>query len=229
MDYDSDSVFPVNKTGRDSEVRNLTRHGKVTEVLEDPEQVQALGPCVRVQYLDKEGLISKFLPVKQNGSRSTSSFYCPKVGDDVSVTMLPNGNEDGFVDGSFYNAGNPPPITDPDTRHIKFNDGTVIEYTEKAPAGVLKRGTAAGGAGSGTFTFNSVGPMVITTSGPISIKAGGAITIEASSITLKAGTITLDGNVHVTGSLTVDGAVDFKAGGKIAPHLTNTDGSGGGS
>jgi phage baseplate assembly protein V len=202
MDYDSDSVFPVNKTGRDSEIRNIFRHGKVTEVLVDATQV-----CVRVQYLDKDGLISKPLPVKQFGSRSTSAFWCPKVGDDVSVTMLPNGDEDGFVDGSFYNTGNPPPIVDPNTRHITFADGTIIEYAEGPPA------SGRAGGGGGTFKF--------TSAGPINIICGMAV--------IQAATITLQADVHITGALTVDGYTTLNQGGIAKPKMTNSDGSGNGS
>jgi phage baseplate assembly protein V len=202
LDYESDSVFPVNKTGRDSEIRNMLRHGKVTQVLCDKTQV-----CVRVQYLDKDGLISKPLPVKQFGSRSTSSFWCPKVGDDVSVTMLPNGDEDGFVDGSFYNTGNPPPITDPNTRHITFADGTIIEYAE---------------TGS-TFTFKS--------SGPLNINCGTATITCSGQATIKASTIVLDAtDVKITGKLWVDQMKPYAAGEIMSnPHVKNFDGSGNGS
>lgn len=181
MDFDTQNVFPRNKTGRDSEIRNMFRHGKVTEVLVDQTQV-----CVRVQYLDKDGLISKPLPVKQFGSRSTSTFWCPKVGDDVSVTMLPNGSEDGFVDGSFYNTGNPPPTTNPNSRHIKYADGTVYDFSEGQPEG---QGRSSGG---GSLTF--------TSSGPITIKCGNLI--------ITADTLTLIGNVKIQGDLAVDGKID---------------------
>jgi phage baseplate assembly protein V len=215
MDYDSDSVFPRNRTGRDSEIRNGVRGGKVVETLCDETQV-----CCRVQYLDKDGLVSKPLNVKQFGSRSTSSFWCPKVGDDVNVVMLPNGDEEGYIDGSFYNTGNPPPITDPDTRHVTFADGTIIEYTEKAKPGVVKRGTAAGGAGSGTLMINSVGP--------INIKCAGVCYIEAPIVIIKAGSITLDSDVTITKTLTVQGTTSLQLA-SANPHCTNTDGSGNGS
>ena len=202
MDFDTENVFPRNKTGRDAEVRNMFRHGKVTEVLVNKTQVN-----VRVQYLDKSGLVSKPLPVKQFGSRSTSSFWCPKVGDDVSVTMLPNGSEDGFVDGSFYNTGNPPPIVDPNTRHITFADGTVIEYAE---------------SGS-TFTFKSSGPLNINC-GSANITCSGTAIIKASQVTLDAA------NVLITGKLHVDQMVPYAAGEILStPHVKNADGSGNGS
>lgn len=182
-------------------MRNMFRQGKVTEVVCDKTQVSC-----RVQYLDKQGLISKPIPVKQFGSRSTSAFWCPKVGDDVSVTMLPNADEDGFIDGSFYNTGNPPPITDPNTRHITFADGTVMQYSE----------------GNSTLTINSKGPISVVTAGSVVIQGG-------STVTVKAGTIILQGNVQITGTLQVQGFTTLSAGGQASPKIVNTDGSGGGS
>lgn len=174
MDYDSDSVFPRNKTGRDSEIRNGSRHGKVTEVICDETQV-----AVRVQYLDKDGLISKPLPVKQFGSRSTSSFWCPKVNDDVSVTMLPNGDEDGFVDGSFYNTGNPPPIVDPNTRHITFADGTVIEYAETGST------------------------LKIDAKGPVNLVSAGTVSIRCVNLNI-TGNVNITGQLHTTQEINSD-------------------------
>jgi phage baseplate assembly protein V len=217
MDYDSDSVFPVNKTGRDSEIRNLLRHGKVTEVLVDETQV-----CVRVQWLDKKGLISKPLPVQQFGSRSTSSFWCPKVADDVTVMMLPNGSEDGFVIGSFYNTGNPPPIIDPDTRHVTYADGTTMEYRESLPA-IIKDGIQIRAGRQGQLTINSPNPISITCSSATIICSGNA--------NIKASTILLDApNTKITGMLWVDDIKPYQKSETTGhPHVKNEDGSGNGS
>src|SRR5262249_7890472 len=123
----------------------------------------------------------------------------------VAVTMDPNSDSSGFVDGSFYNTGNPPPILDPNSRHITFADGTVIEYAE---------------AGS-TFTFTSAGPL--------NISCQTATETCSGDCTIKAPNITLDGAVHITKTLTVDGASSLKGGGTATPKLSNSDGSGGGS
>lgn len=160
----------------------MSRNGKVIEVLCDKTQV-----CCRVQYLDKSGLISKPLPVKQFGSKSTQAFWCPKVGDDVHVTVLPNGHEEGFIDGSFYNTGNPPPIVDPNTRHITFADGTIIEYAE---------------SGS-TFKFISQGPVNIDCQ-TATITCSGQATVKGSAITLD-GPTTIKGNLVVQGNVTNTG------------------------
>ena len=127
MDVDSQNAFPRTKIGRDHQVRDQFRHGMVIDRKFDKER----GPLVRVQYMDKQGLISYWLPIKQFGSRKTAHVYTPKIGDHVNVNMLANGSEDGFIDGSFFNKKNPPPEVDIDTRHFLTEDGTIIEYREK--------------------------------------------------------------------------------------------------
>ena len=141
------------------------------------------GPLVRVQYLDKQGLISQWLPVKQFGSRLTVHTYVPKIGDDVNVNMLANGSEDGFVDGSFFNMGNPPPEgVDIDTRHFKSEDETVIEYREK----------------DSTFNLNDK-------NGPAYVKATSVFVTADLLIHLKAPTIILEGFVDHKGDMVTTG------------------------
>lgn len=172
MDFDPTTVFPRSKIGRDHQMRDAFRHGKVIERKLD----EKLGPLVRVQYLDKQGLISRWLPVKQFGSRATLHCYCPKIGDDVNVNMLPNGSEDGFVDGSFFNKGNPPPEgLDIDTRHYATEDGTIIEYRET----------------DSTFRLDVGGATART--GPKAGKAGGG------------GSIIIVGDIEHTGNMTTSG------------------------
>src|SRR6266850_1592459 len=142
MDVDSRNAFPRTKIGRDHQVRDQFRNGMVIDRKFDKDR----GPLVRVQYMDRQGLISYWLPVKQFGSRKTAHVYTPKIGDHVNVNMLANGSEDGFVDGSFFNKKNPPPQgLDIDTRHFATEDGSIIEYREKDSTFNLD----ASGAGNG--------------------------------------------------------------------------------
>jgi phage baseplate assembly protein V len=165
MDVDSRNPFPKTKIGRDHQVRDGFRNGMVIERKFDKER----GPLVRVQYMDRQQLISYWLPVKQFGSRKTAHVYTPKIGDHVNVNMLQNGSENGFVDGSFFNKKNPPPDVDIDTRHFMTEDGTIIEYRETdstfnldATGAVARTGPRAGGIGGGT---------VLVTAGLVHIKA----------------------------------------------------------
>ena len=179
MDVDTDNAFPRTKIGRDHQMRDQFRHGKVNDRKMDDKR----GPLVRVQYLDKQGLISQWLPVKQFGSRLTVHLYVPKIGDDVNVNMLANGSEDGFVDGSFFNEGNPPPEgVDIDTRHFQSEDETVIEYREI----------------DSTFNLNDK-------NGPVHVKATSVFVTADLVIHLKAPTIILEGFVDHRGDMVSTG------------------------
>jgi phage baseplate assembly protein V len=157
MDVDSGNVFPRTKIGRDHQLRDAFRHGKVIERKID-EKTKC--PVVRVQFLDKQGLVSYWLPIKQFGGRKTLHFYVPKIGDNVNVNFLANGVEHGFVDGSYFTKKDPPPDLDIDTRHYKTEDGTVIEYRETdstfrldVGGATAKTGPRAGKAGGGAIVI----------------------------------------------------------------------------
>lgn len=216
MDVDPDVIFPRTKIGRDHAMRDMFRHGKVIDRKLD----EKMGPLVRVQYLDKQGLISKWLQVKQPGSRLTMHYYCPKVGDDVNVTMLPNGCEDGFVDGSFFNKRNPPPADlDINTRHFRTEDKTTIEYREvdhtflldASQAGTNGGGARAGEGEGGTVIVKAL--LVQIEAGTIEETATEIIKLTAPEITetgttiikLTAPEITLTGHMTFIGDITHTG------------------------
>jgi phage baseplate assembly protein V len=188
MDVDSDNAFPRTKFGRDHQVRDQFRHGQVI----DREKDDKKGPRVRVQFHDKQGLISYWLPVKQFGSRKTVHFYVPKIGDIVCVNMLANGSEDGFVDGSFFNASNPPPEgVDIDTRHFLAADETVIEYREI----------------DHTFNLNDPsGPVMVQATEIHIIATAGIVEITSpTTIILTAPTVVINANIVHTGNMTTSG------------------------
>ena len=175
MDYDSDLIFPREQTGRDAMVRNGNAQGKVIEQCVDDTRCN-----VRVQFLDKDGFVTKPIPVLQPGGLNSGSFYCPEVGDDVNVQFGPNGETgDAYVNGSFYNVGNPPPTTDPNDRRTRFKDGAVFNYNQESHI------------------------LSIDTPGPITIKTSGPVTLEADTVTIKASKIRIEGEVEIEGSLKV--------------------------
>jgi phage baseplate assembly protein V len=198
MDVDPGTIFPRTKVGRDHQMRDLFRAGKVIERKID----EKLGPLVRVQYLDKQGLISKWLPIKQPGARLTMMFQVPKIGNDVNVTMLPNGSEDGFVDGSFYNEKNPPPTgIDIDTRHFKTEDGSIIEYREIDSTFNLDASAATNGGGAGRAAS---GGAVLVTAGDVTVTTSGKAWVKGAPITLE-GPMEFKGDITHTGSMTTSG------------------------
>jgi phage baseplate assembly protein V len=126
-------------------------------------------------------------------------FQVPKIGNDVNVTMLPNGSEDGFVDGSFYNEKNPPPQgVDIDTRQFKTEDGSVIEYREIDSTFNLDASAATNGARSGS------GGAVLVTAGDVTVTASGKAWIKGAPITLE-GPMEFKGDITHTGNMTTSG------------------------
>ena len=169
----------------------------------DPER----GPLVRVQYMDRQQLISWWLPIKQFGSRKTCHVYTPKIGDHVNVNMLQNGSENGFVDGSFFNKKNPPPEVDIDTRHFVTEDETVIEYREKDSTFNLhdKKGPILTKATYIEVHATETGGGAKTTdAGVVDIRAAVKVEITAPEITLN-GHMTFNGDITHTGNMTTSG------------------------
>jgi phage baseplate assembly protein gpV len=102
--------------------------------------------------------------------------------------MLANGSEDGFVDGSFFNEGNPPPPVDIDTRHFQTEDGTIVQYRET----------------DSTFNLNCVGEVIVTAEGQIIITSAITVIITAPTIVLN-GLMIFNGNIQHTGNMNTTG------------------------
>lgn len=175
------SLFDPNKTGKDNRFHNSHRIGRVSEIVTDEGQT-----CVRVIYPDKEDLISKPLPVLQGSGGARRSFNVPKVGQSVLVAHLANGEQEGFVEGTFYTTADPPPIWDPKRQYTEFADGTSVDYNE----------------GTNTMTIDAKGPINIVTTGPAVIKAPN-ITLEGD--VLIKGNLKVEGDVENTGNMTTGG------------------------
>jgi phage baseplate assembly protein V len=193
MDYSTENVFPRDVTGRDSELRTMLRTGKVVEQVDDP-----TGIFVKVQWLDKDMLISQPLPVMFPAASGTRKASFPKIGSDVDVLMLPNGDEDGYVIGCHYTTGNPPPIQPDSTRaagdwfnldHTQYPNGTIIEYDENTD----------------TYKIDSVGPINIRTTNNVTIN-GVAITITASGdMLLQGAKVRIEGEIELIGNTRLEG------------------------
>jgi phage baseplate assembly protein V len=114
------------------EVKNLKRLLQrivcPAEVVEVDENLHR----VRVKLLDRQGMITGFLPVLVPFGKDTYAYGLPKVGDSVLVVFLPQGLEDGFVLGSFYHLEKTPPKAGVGKFYKKFKGGTLIEYDENA-------------------------------------------------------------------------------------------------
>ncbi len=89
---------------------------------------------VRVQIKDADDLVSYKLQVLYPKTGQDKYYHMPDVGEQVVCVFLPLGLEQGFVIGALYSTADPVPVSDQDKHHIKFSDGTSIEYDRNRSA-----------------------------------------------------------------------------------------------
>lgn len=114
----------------------------------------------RIQFPDKDNLVSAWLPVAIPNSLKNKDEVHLDIGEHVYCSMMGSGLEVGVVIGSIYDDKNKPIVHDPDIRVITFEDGTQISYDRKNHK------------------------LEIYCVGDIEIKANGNIKIEAARIDL---------------------------------------------
>jgi phage baseplate assembly protein V len=187
---------------------NVVRFGVVVD-----RQAGQFGPQVRVSY-DDRGVTSAWLPIGKQGSANCGMHYVPRVGDTVTVLHYPTGIEDGVVVCT-HNTSNNPGFQPRSLNAIAMqaDDGSYFEYDPDV----------------GCLSVNGVSTIYLKSNGDLTANVGGNATVTAATATVQAGTITLQGPVHITGTLKVDGVCTFAAGGSANPKISNQDGSGGGS
>lgn len=102
-------------------VGNLIRIGKVSSV-------NASNCTARVSFDDKDSMISHNLPVMQKNTKENRDYYLPDVDEMVICIFLPNGEQEGYILGSYYGDLDTPPVDSTDKRGINFSDNTSIFY-----------------------------------------------------------------------------------------------------
>ncbi|WP_319403141.1 phage baseplate assembly protein V [uncultured Anaeromusa sp.] len=102
-------------------IEEIVRIGTVVSVDEATHRV-------RVEWNDRGNMVSYDLPVLVPSTCDPQDYALPKEKTDVLCVFLPNGQQQGFVVGSFYTEANPPPIADRKKWLKKFEDGSQIEY-----------------------------------------------------------------------------------------------------
>ncbi|MDQ7104215.1 phage baseplate assembly protein V [Serratia sp. MF2] len=135
---------------------------------------------VRVQFSDLDDVVSYDLHMLfRRTGRDKDAGGLPDIGENVVCLFLPNGDEVGFVIGSYYNNK----IQSPDNSQSK-----VIHWiTENGAEISLDRESGE---------LKAIG---ITS----------AIIEAAESIVATAPEITINGNVSITGNLSISGTSDF--------------------
>lgn len=105
-------------------LKNLIRVGRVSSVY--PERCTA-----RVVFDDRDDLVSYELTPLGRGSYRTKDYWMPDLDEQVLCLFLPNGNAEGFILGTRFNDEDKPPVEEKEKRHLRFADGTFIEYDQK--------------------------------------------------------------------------------------------------
>ena len=165
----------------DPVLKNLIRVGIVSSA--SPEACSA-----RVAFGDRSAMVSYELPVLVRGSLQNKDYWVPDPGEQVVCVFLPSGNAQGFILGSLYSGVDPPPVTDGNKRHIKFSDGTTVEYDRATH----------------TLTLDTKGPINIITTGPVHLTSDGPVEITAAGVMMNSD-LEVNGVVVATGDVTAGG------------------------
>lgn len=130
----------------------------------------------RVQFPDKENLVSAWIPVAVPNSKKNKDECHLDVGEHVYCAMMGNGLESGVVLCAVYDDKNKPPEGKQDIRKTTFEDGTTILYDRKKKFLEIEC--------EGDISIHAKGNMKIKAEGNITITAGGNIREEAARIDL---------------------------------------------
>jgi phage baseplate assembly protein V len=168
-------------------------------------------PRVRVRLPLFNNLRTWWLPVLHTATLKNKFFHMPDIGEHVAVLMTDD--ENGLVLGAVYSDADPPPLLNKDIFHIRFADGTILEYDR-----ALHHLTANV---AGDVLMQSSGVINISSKGNVQVVSQGRATVQASGGIKLAGAVDIDGPLHVSGKMTIDS--DLVSLGKI----TDSDGDGG--
>lgn len=81
----------------------------------------------RVKFDDIDGLLTAWLPVLHPKTRSDKVVWTLDVGEHVAC-LLDEYMESGCIVGAIYSDPDPAPVNSPEQFHLKFRDGTTIDY-----------------------------------------------------------------------------------------------------
>lgn len=209
------SDYYGSKRATDATAFNAIRNGRVID-----RRMGQNGPEVLVTYYDRD-ITSDWLPVGQQGASGMTMFYCPRVGDNVTVLHYPTAIETGVVICTHptSNGG----AIQPDSINsvaLMGDNGEQMSYNPDTKTLALQ--------GLGTVAISASGDTNQQSNGNMTVIVGGTFKVTAAQINLNGVLIDSGGNVTIPGDLTVLGNTNLEL--TIAnPHCLNTDGSGGGT
>jgi phage baseplate assembly protein V len=174
---------------------------------------------VRVQLVDVDEQVSYEIPVIFSKTLKDKAYYMPDIGEHVVCLFSGQGLEQGFCLGAIYSVSDAVPKSDNNIMHIRFEDGTIIEYDRKSHKLLADV--------KGDIEIKATGRADVECQGQIYIKSATDITIQAPNINMKGGSptygifegtfrlkgnliiesgnIDCNGNIHATGAIIDDG------------------------
>lgn len=163
------------------------RYGFVTAMDETAHTIRAQIPDLEIE--------TWWLPVLTPGSRGDKHYGLPDIGEQVAV-LLDRRGETGVCLGCRYSQRDPVPVAGaPDRHHIRFADGTTIDYDRRTHR----------------LAVHVVGETELISDGPVLVRA--------PAVTLDTPQTTCTGNVLVQGRLTYQGGMTGSGGGGVAASL----------
>lgn len=110
-------------------------------------QVDDAKGVARCRLPDLDNLETDWLSVLQRNTSQNQAYWMPDVDDQVMVLCDEN-LEEGCILGAVYSEVDTPPVSTRDKYHVKFSDGTTLEYdrasstlTIDGPAQITIKGT----------------------------------------------------------------------------------------
>mgnify|MGYP001597348823 FL=1 len=165
--------------------------GVVSET--DPNAVTA-----RVRFEDLDGLETAMIPVGQRKTLEDKDYWMPDVGEHVACLMDAN-LEDGVILCAIYSRGVVPPITDPDKRHIRFKDGTSIEYDRRAHR----------------LSIECVGDVEVIAQGDVTVQASGNADVQAGADARVSASGNAEMRANGFGQVVADGPLLIKSNSRL--------------
>jgi phage baseplate assembly protein V len=153
---------------------------------------------VRVQFPDRDGMVSNWLPVGVQKSLGDYEYWLPDLNTQVACLMDEN-YEFGVVLCAIYSDEDEPPIDNPDLYYKKFKDGTIIQYDRAGHK----------------LTADVKGDVEIIASGTLTATISGNSTITTPLCTL-------NGNLKVNGHIVASGNVADANGVKTMAGMRQT-------
>lgn len=140
-------------------------------------ELEAVSPYrVKVQFPDRDNVISQFLPVLVPKIQDDKYFWQPDMGEQVAV-IFDEFDENGYVAGSMPSMADfAPEGLGPDITYIGFKDGTSFKYNRATHEMTVTLAASA----SFTLTQPSGGAIGIDPDGNITLQAASSITLSGA-------------------------------------------------